>query len=84
MEKLISSDFTTLGVASGIGTAQSLADIAQTAYNLANEAWKANQDINNSYQSLQIDGVDDRLDDHDGQLEIVTTFKNDQLGTSNT
>ena len=27
-------------------------------YNFANEAWKANQDINNSYQSLQIDGVD--------------------------
>ena len=54
-----------------------------TAYNFANEAWKANQDINNSYQSLQIDGVDDRLDDHDGQLEILTTFKNDQLGTTN-
>ena len=60
-----------------------LIDTAQTAYNFANEAWKANQDINNSYQSLQIDGVDDRLDDHDGQLEILTTFKNDQLGTTN-
>ena len=26
---------------------------------------------------------DDRLDDHDGQLEILTPFKDDQLGTSN-
>ena len=76
--KVDSTDFTTLeGIVGGIGTAQSAIDSAQTAYNFANEAWKANQDINNSYQSLQIDGVDDRLDDHDGQLEILTTFKND-------
>jgi len=31
---------------------------------------------------LEIDGVDDRLDDHDGQLEILTTFKDDMLGTT--
>ena len=82
--KVDSTDFTTLeGIVGGIGTAQGIADGLFSAYTFANEAWKANQDINNSYQSLQIDGVDDRLDDHDGQLEILTTFKNDQLGTTN-
>ena len=44
---------------------------------------ESSEDANNSYQQLELNGVEDRLDDHDGQLEILTTFKDDQLGTSN-
>ena len=77
------SDLTTLeGVVGALDTAFTAFDTAQTAYNFANENWKAIQDANNSYQQLELDGVDDRLDDHDGQLEILTTFKDDMLGTT--
>ena len=36
-----------------------------------------------NYQQLKDDGYDAELEDHAGQLEILTNFKDDQLGTSN-
>ena len=48
IQKANETDLTTLeGVVGGISTALSIFDAAQTAYNLANESWKALQDANN-------------------------------------
>jgi hypothetical protein len=82
IDELNESDDIITAALAAYDTAQSVINAAQTAYNIANEAWKTAQGLTNTSQTLTNDGVDDRLDDHDGQLEILTTFRDDCMGTT--